>query len=60
MAKKVKRAAKRKVDLKPHQLTEAQKKRFTLRGRHPQTRKNIVCKYDPATKQWDNCSQVED
>jgi hypothetical protein len=56
MAKKARKAVARKSNVKPHKLSEEQKMRWKLRGPHPQTGKSIVCKYDPATGQWDDCS----
>lgn len=58
MAKKARKAAKKKkaAKLRPHKLTPAQKKNFTLVGVHPVTSQQVVCRYNPATGQWDDCS----
>lgn len=62
MAKKVRKAAKktrktsaRAAKLQPHKLPPAQKKNFTLVGIHPVTGDQAICRYDPATGQWDDC-----
>ncbi len=55
MAKKQRKALARSPKVRPHKLSKTQKKRWTLVGPHPVTGKNMVCKYDPNTGQWDDC-----
>jgi hypothetical protein len=58
MATKRRKSAGRKSTIKPHKLSDTQKMRWKLRGPHPVTGKRIVCKYDPNTGQWDDCSDA--